>query len=549
MLVAAWLLMLVISMQAAAFQLMRASRFRSSASGVCGTAGVAGAAWRRGFGTTYATARDYDNGEVVSNYEGSVDYGADFGFEVTQADKGDNAQRLGVLRCPHGVVETPNFVFCATKAAMKAVTPAILREEGTQFILSNTYHLMLTPGSKTVQKMGGLQKFTGWRGPMLTDSGGYQIFSMGYGSVASEIKGNRNTESLGWEQTLISIDEDGAKFRSYVDGSIHYLTPEKSITIQRELGADFILVLDECTPFNVDKQYTKDSMRRSHRWSKRSLEEFQRGSDGTQALYGIIQGGVYDDLRDESIRFVNSNPFFGVAIGGSLGANKTTMHDIVAYTRSRIEGQRPVHLLGIGGVRDIFNGVRYGIDTFDCVHPTRLGRHGGALVKRQFWDEEQLPEELDTPMTRALERKVAKALAKGKPYTPKKTKKRFELTVKEHVNVRTSRFANDPRPLDESCECYTCKNFSRGYLHHLFKAKESLGGTLVTAHNIHFMNRLMKDIRGGIKTDSLDEVERDWVHPTLMEELKDGTKRTDERPRAQALELELELELEAVVVP
>jgi queuine tRNA-ribosyltransferase len=472
-------------------------------------------------------ASSADSG-VVKAYGKEISY-PNFSFEVIQASTplGDNGPRLGVLKCPHGVVETPNFVFCATKAAMKAVTPDMLRQEGTQFILSNTYHLMLTPGSKIVDKMGKLQKFTGWRGPMLTDSGGYQIFSMGYGSVANEIKGNRNTENLGWEQTLISIDEDGAKFRSYVDGTIHYLTPERSIGIQRELGADFVVVLDECTPFNVDKQYTKDSMRRSHRWAKRSLEEFERGADGTQSIYGIVQGGIYADLRDESIDFVNENPFFGVAIGGSLGANKTTMHDIVAYTRSRITGRRPVHLLGIGGVRDIFNGVRYGVDTFDCVHPTRLGRHGGALVKKDFWDEVPEPVEEGNVMQRAMERKMAKRAARGKAPLPehelRRKSGRAVLKVKEHINVRTSRFINDPRPLDPTCSCYTCTNFSRAYLHHLFKAKESLGGTLVTLHNVAFMNRLMKDIRHGIKTNTLDQVESEWVHPDLMAELQDGS--------------------------
>ena len=212
-----------------------------------------------------------------------------FSFELIKTDKASRA-RIGTLKTPHGNVETPNFVFCATKAAMKALSPDQLRAAGSQIMLSNTYHLMLTPGSELVEQMGGLQKFTNWRGPMLTDSGGYQIFSMGFGSVSSEIKGKRDTVAMGWNQTLINIDEEGATFRSYVDGSIHYLTPEKSINIQRQLGADLIVVLDECTPFNVDKQYTADSMRRSHRWALRSLKEFVRGNTGKQALYGIIQG-------------------------------------------------------------------------------------------------------------------------------------------------------------------------------------------------------------------------------------------------------------------
>lgn len=323
---------------------------------------------------------------------GEVSY-PNFSFEVTQSVDSSKA-RLGRLHTPHGTVETPNFIFCATKAAMKATTMSQLREEGTQFILSNTYHLMLTPGSEIVEKMGGLQKFTGWNGPMLTDSGGYQIFSMGFGSVSNEIKGKRDTEALGWNQTLLSITEDGATFRSYVDGIIHHLTPEKSMEVQRQLGADLIVVLDECTPFNVDKEYTEMSMQRSHRWAIRSLNEFLRTASGKQALYGIVQGGVYDDLRDESTAFINETPFFGIAIGGSLGANKKEMHRIVRYTRERLRNDRPIHLLGIGGIRDIFHGVRQGIDTFDCVHPSRIARHGGALVLAAHWDEEPNPEEV-----------------------------------------------------------------------------------------------------------------------------------------------------------
>lgn len=437
---------------------------------------------------------------------------------------------------------------------MKALSPDQLRDEGSQIMLSNTYHLMLTPGAELVHSMGGLQKFTGWRGPMLTDSGGYQIFSMGHGSVSSEIKGNRNTEQLGWSQTLLRIDESGATFRSYVDGSIHHLTPELSIQIQRQLGADLIVVLDECTPCNVDKQYTMDSMRRSHRWAVRSLEEFKRSNDFTQALYGIVQGGIYDDLRDESTAFINSCDFFGTAIGGSLGPDRQSMHDIVSYTRSRVRDDRPVHLLGIGGVRDIFHGVRQGIDTFDCVHPSRLARHGGALVLAAHWDEAPCPQPEVTAMSLARARREDKLRAKnemrqqsiaalhakrapqgacddateavtaaaaaavpeaseelsvkqqqqnaddrteiaadaaaatngaeadtasGVGYYRQLREQEQKPKVREHINVSKGNMRNDPRPIDSSCNCYTCRNFSRAYLHHLFKANESLGGTLV----------------------------------------------------------------------
>mmetsp|Transcript_11813 Transcript_11813/g.11455 ORF Transcript_11813/g.11455 Transcript_11813/m.11455 type:complete len:560 (+) Transcript_11813:71-1750(+) len=489
-----------------------------------------------------------------------------FGFELIKQD-GKTRSRLGKVTTPHGVIYTPNFVFCATKAAMKAITPAQLWEAGSQIILSNTYHLMLTPGPEIIEQMGGLQKFTGWRGPMLTDSGGYQIFSMGFGSVSSEIKGKRDTVAMGWNQTLIKIDESGATFRSYVDGTIHYLTPERSIDIQRQLGADLIVVLDECTPFNVDKDYTAESMRRSHRWAIRSLTEFNRTDDGKQALYGIIQGGIYEDLRDESTAFINNHAFFGTAIGGSLGASKKDMHDIVAYTRARVRDDRPVHLLGIGGVRDIFHGVRHGIDTFDCVHPSRLGRHGGALVMTAHWDEEPNEVKSVTPMTMAIEVKQEKLRRKnldrmktkarqdglkvpediieenissiedfrestsssstsdgdsknvqGNSGNSENQKKSLRM-VREHINVCKSRMRNDPRPIDITCECYTCKNFSRAYLHHLFKARETLGGTLVTIHNVFFMNRLMGQIREGIANDNLDEVEAAFVHKDLVASL------------------------------
>ena len=238
---------------------------------------------------------------TASNFKLQNERYSRFAFHVKEPNIGSGKARLGRIVTPHGNIDTPNFVFCATKAAMKGVTVDQIRDEGTQLILSNTYHLMLTPGADIVEKMGGLQKFTNWKGPMLTDSGGYQIFSMGFGSVSSEIKGKRvikeeKRKSIGKpatatsSQTLLKIDESGATFRSYIDGLIHHLSPEKSISIQRQLGADLIVVLDECTPFNVDKEYTKLSMLRSHRWALRSLYEFDKLDDGSQALYGIVQG-------------------------------------------------------------------------------------------------------------------------------------------------------------------------------------------------------------------------------------------------------------------
>lgn len=389
-------------------------------------------------------------------------------FKFSILKNGPLDARLGLLDTPHGTVETPAFIFCATRAAMKSLTIDQLRTANTQIILSNTYHLMLQPGADSVQAQGGLQKFTGWRGPMLTDSGGFQIFSLGSGNIADEIKGRR---LLGNDKTLLEISENGARFRSYIDGNIYALTPEESMRVQRGLGADLIVVLDECTPFHVDKSYTKASMERSHRWALRSLHAYQQHDDGSQKLYGIVQGGVYPDLRQESVEFVNSNPFFGHAVGGSLGANKKQMYDVVAHTMSMLSRDRPVHLLGIGGIEDIFNGVLYGIDTFDCVHPTRIARHGGALVKPWNRDEEQ---------------------------------------GREHLNLRNSKYKLDQDPLEPDCGCATCSNHSRGYIHHLLKTETALAHTLIAQHNAFFMNDLMRRIREALQNNQFMQLRKDW---------------------------------------
>lgn len=392
---------------------------------------------------------------------------SNFSFHYEYPNKNKKA-RIGKLSTPHGSIDTPNFIFCATKASIKGANPAQMKEEGTQFILANTYHLMLQPGPEIIAKAGGLHKFMGWDGPMLTDSGGFQIFSLGHGSVASEIKGKRFSER---PKTLLKITEEGAKFRSYIDGKLYFLSPEKSIQIQKMLGPDFVVVLDECTPFHVDKTYTRSSMHMSHRWATRSLAEFNRHNDDSQKLYGIIQGGIYQDLRRESCEYVNSQPFFGHAIGGSLGASKNQMHDVVSLTTEILDRSRPIHLLGIGGISDIFNGVENGIDTFDCVHPTRLARHGGALVKPQYNE--------------------------GK---------------KEHLNLNNSRFKTDFTPIEPDCSCYTCRNHTKAYIHHLLKAKELLSASLITLHNVNFMNRLMNAIRKALKSDSLENEKKLWVN-------------------------------------
>ena len=266
-----------------------------------------------------------------------------FSWKVLKESKFSNA-RIGKIITPHGEINTPAFIFCGTKAALKSYSTSEAKKHNTQIILSNTYHLMLQPGSKIIAQHGGIHKFMNWKGPMLTDSGGFQIFSLGHGSVSDEIKGKNILNKR--NKSLLNISEEGALFKSYLDGNNNLLTPEKSIEVQRDIGADLILVFDECTPFNVDKSYTNMSMQRSHRWSVRSVNYFEKknvysskcGSAGFQELYGIIQGGVYDDLRDESIEFnLNFNKYFGLAIGGSLGDSKDEMYRVVDYTAKKLK--------------------------------------------------------------------------------------------------------------------------------------------------------------------------------------------------------------------
>ncbi|MES2043675.1 MAG: tRNA guanosine(34) transglycosylase Tgt [Pseudomonadota bacterium] len=404
-----------------------------------------------------------------------------FAFDSTPAPTLDRA-RLGTLTTPHGTVQTPAFIFCATKAAMKATTIPQVRAADTQFILSNTYHLMLQPGPEVIADHGGLHKFTGWNGPMLTDSGGFQVFSLAHGGVAEEIKSTRKFEVS--QKSVLKITEEGVAFRSHIDGRREMLTPERSIEIQRQLGADIILTFDECTPFHVDRAYTAKSLALTHRWTDRSIARYaadfgdyapREGSAGMQGLYGISQGGVYDDLRRASAAFLLERPFFGHAIGGSLGQSKAQMYEVVDFTNAALASPKPVHLLGIGGVEDVFHCVTVGIDTFDCVAPTRMARHGAALVPA----------------------------AVGEGAAVKRSEPR--------LNMRNARFKTDRTPLDPSCGCETCTTYTRAYIHHLFKADELIGQTLLTIHNIATMNRVMADVRTGIAVGSLDDARRFWL--------------------------------------
>lgn len=383
-----------------------------------------------------------------------------FSFEVTHVDPVSGA-RTGIVTTPHGSFETPNYIFCGTKASIKNLSPAQMREAGTDIILSNTYHLMIQPGADIVEKMGGLQKFTNWHGPMLTDSGGFQVFSMGHGSCADEIKG-RNTKK---KENLLKIDESGAYFRSYMDGRQMCLNPEISMALQRKLGADFVVQMDECTAYQVTKDYTAKSMEMSMRWGDRSLAAFEKTHDGRQAVYGVVQGGVYEDLRAASADYVASRPFFGTAVGGCLGGSDDEMYGILEWIRGRLHPGRPVHFLGIGRMKDVFESVKYGIDTFDCVMPTRIARHGMALMKG----------------------------VKG-----------------ERINLMNARFRDDPEPLDPTLDIPCSRDYSKAYIHHLMKAGEMLAFQILSQHNVATINRLMREVRAAIKAGTLAELRKEY---------------------------------------
>jgi len=382
--------------------------------------------------------------------------------------------RRGVISTPHGDIQTPAFIFCGTKAAIKGVTPKQMRDANTQIILSNTYHLMLQPGADKVEALGGLQKMTGWNGPMLTDSGGFQIFSLGHGgSVCGEIKGSRASPQP-QNRAQMKISEEGVAFKSYVDGSKFYLTPETAMQVQRQLGADLVVALDECTPMHSDKGYTAKSMRMSMRWELRSLKELAKiqadlGDRPAQGIYSISQGGVYPDLRRECADFMNEHPFFAHAIGGSWGNTKSQMYEILGAAMEPLRRDRPIHILGCGGLDDIFEGVALGADTFDCVHPTRIARHGVAYAHGE---------------------------------------------TNHRLNLLNSRFKTDDSPLSDPSDANhvpsEVAHFSKGYIHHLFKAKELLGMQILAIHNVAFMNKLMQDIRDAIAEDRYPAFRRAW---------------------------------------
>lgn len=376
-----------------------------------------------------------------------------------------------MLRTAHGSVETPFFCVVGTAGSVKGVTPAELAELGASVLLANTYHLFLRPGHETVRELGGLHRFMAWDGPIVTDSGGFQVFSLGFGkehgvgkqigmfpgATEAEVPPRRGAQA----PRLVRVDEDGATFTSHIDGSRQRLTPELSIEIQEALGADIILAFDEPTSPLHDERYTRDAMERTHRWARRCLDARTRDD---QALYGIVQGGAFEGARSESARVIGALPFDGVAIGGSLGKSKADMYSVLDWSLPHLPAAWPRHLLGIGEPEDLFACVERGIDQFDCVAPTRLGRHGQVYTRDG----------------------------------------RLSLTS---LTLR-----DDPSPIEVGCGCYTCTTgFARGYLRHLFAANELLAYTLASLHNLYFVQTLMRDIRAAIRADSLGELKRDFV--------------------------------------
>lgn len=382
-----------------------------------------------------------------------------FDFKILTRDKKTGA-RVGLFKTPHGVVETPVFVPVGTQATVKSLTPQDLKEIGVQILFGNTYHLHLRPGEETVKKFGGLGKFMGWSGATMTDSGGFQVFSLGKNKGRLPPQNN--------EPKLVKITEDGVEFRSHLDGSKHVFTPEESIRIQKKLGADIILAFDECAPHPSTYKYTKEAMVRTHNWAVRCLKEAKEN----QALFGIVQGGIYKGLREESAKFISSLPFGGIAIGGvSVGESKKEMRDVLDWVVPHLLENKMRHLLGIGEIDDIFDSVERGIDSFDCVTPTRLGRMGFIFVS---------PREGNTQN-------------------------------KFRIDITKSKFANSKDPLDLSCSCYMCQNFTRGYLNHLFRARELLAYRLATYHNVYFVINLVKNIRQSILEDKFSSLKKRWM--------------------------------------
>lgn len=348
--------------------------------------------------------------------------------------------RLGELETPHGIVETPIFMPVGTKATVKTMTPEEVEDLGAQIILSNTYHLYLRPGHKLIEEAGGLHKFMNWDGPILTDSGGFQIFSLG---------------------DLRKISEEGVEFKSHIDGSTHFISPEKSIEIQNSLGSDIMMAFDECVSYPADYDYVKKSMERTTRWAKR-CKDFHKNWE-KQALFGIVQGGMYKDLREESVKGITDIGFSGYAVGGlSVGEPRELMCEMLDFTTPLLPKDKPRYLMGVGTPDYLFEAVIRGIDMADCVMPTRIARNGAVM------------------------------------------------TSIGRINIRNAKYSSDFTKLDPECDCYTCTNYTRAYIRHLFNVNEILGLRLTTIHNLYFLIKLMENIRTAIREDRLLEYREEF---------------------------------------
>ncbi len=376
-------------------------------------------------------------------------------FEITARD---GAARAGRLHTSAGVVHTPAFIPLATRGSVRSLTAGEVAALGYEMVLGNTFHLMLSPGSERISKLGGLHRFMGWDRAIITDSGGFQVFSLAHGSVADEVKGRRGTRP--GRGSVREIGEDGVRFRSYVDGSEHFLGPEESMAIQGRLGSDIALAFDECTPYHADRDYTARSTERTHRWLERCLAWHGREGPPGQAVFGIVQGGVYEDLRLASADVVSEAAVDGVAIGGTLGRDKDEMRGVVGMTVAHLPAEAPRHLLGIGEPDDLAHGIGLGIDVFDCAVPTRLARHGMALAP--------LPGD------------------------------RFRF------DVRKARFAEDEGSLVDGCPCETCASHTRAYVHYLSRTEELTGVRLLVVHNLEYLKRLVDGSRAAIEAGSFD---------------------------------------------
>ena len=393
------------------------------------------------------------------------------GFLHFQVKSQENKARTGVLKLKHGTVKTPELMPVATKATVKAVTSDDLIKLGAQILICNTYHLMLQPNADVISKLGGLHRFMNWDRPIVTDSGGFQAFSLGLGKEHAVGKmffpGEGYKQSKPQGKSITSINDKGIHFRSIYDNSRQFLSPEKSIEIQEKLGADMILVLDECTSPLSNKDYTKKSLERTHEWAIRCLEVHNTD----QAIVGIVQGGHWEDLRKRSAKHLASLEFDGYAIGGSLGKSKKDMHNVIDWIIPILPEDKPRHLLGIGVVEDIFSSVERGVDLFDCVSPTRIARSGYSHI---------------TP-----------------PLGTKKNKFRIKISS---INNTT-----DQLPLDPNCKCKICKSYSRAYINHLFKTNELVGYNLISYHNLFFMLELMREIRCAIDEGSFKKLKKKWL--------------------------------------